>query len=228
MQTTVQQRLIQFIDYKNLSKNAFESICGLSKRYVSNLHGIPGARVIKSISLKFPELNIAWLVSGEGDMIKRVSLDSNAEEPVFIEAETAEMNMARAPILPTLIANRPNLDILDYIRRNSNEIERSRLIVLDTPIDLWHMVRDESLMPVFRIGDKVALLSCTRGEENIIPGKLYAIDTISNGLILRKLYPQEDHYIARSFNEVAYPDFTITNSDIIRIYRVVFMGRSIL
>lgn len=228
MQSDVQQRLICFIEYKNLSKNAFESTCGLSKRYVSNLKGIPGQRVIKKISLNFPELSIPWLISGEGEMIKNVKQYTALDEPVFVDAEAIDVENARAPILPTIIANRPNIDILEYVRKNSNDVERSRLIVLDTHIDLWHMVRDESLMPVFRIGDKVALLAYPRGEEKVIPGKLYAVDTYCNGLILRKLYPQESGYIARSFNEEVYPDFLIADSDIIRIYRVVFMGRSIL
>lgn len=228
MQSTVQERLIHFIEYKNLSKNAFETTCNLSKRYVSNLKGIPGQRVIKKITLNFPELNISWLISGEGQMIKNTKTEADTDEPIFVEAETIAMESARAPILPTLIANRSDIDILDYIRKNAGEIERSRLIVLDTPIDLWHMVRDESLMPAFRIGDKVALLAYPKGEEKIIPGKLYAIDTCSNGLILRKLHPTDNGYIARSFNETTYPDFVITNSDIIRIYRVVFMGRSIV
>lgn len=228
MQSDIQQRLMSFIEYKNLSKNAFESKCGLSKRYVSNLKGVPGRLVIKKISDGFPELNISWLLGGEGEMIKVEKKNMDSEEPVFVDAETIDIENARAPILPTIIANRADIDILDYIRKNANEVERSRLIVLDTPIDLWHMVRDESLMPVFRIGDKVALLAYPKGEEKIIPGKLYAIDTHCNGLILRKLYPREGGYIARSFNEVAYPEFHIADSDIIRIYRVVFMGRSIV
>ncbi len=228
MRSTIQQRLIEFIEYKNISKNAFETACGLSKRYVSNLKGVPGQRIIKNIALNFPELSISWLLSGEGTMINTPIIEESTDDCIFAENDDSDINITRAPILPTIIANRPNLDILDYVRNNPQETERSRLIVLDTHIDMWHMVRDESLMPVFRIGDKVALLSYPKGEEQIIPGKLYAVDTRSNGLLLRKLYPQDNGYTAKSFNEILYPDFTIYKSDIIRIYRVVFMGRSII
>lgn len=70
MEETVKDRLISFIEYLGLSKNRFEEICGLSKRYVSNISVSIQPDKIKKISLNFPELNTGWLLTGEGDMLK--------------------------------------------------------------------------------------------------------------------------------------------------------------
>ena len=218
MKQTVKERIIEFIEYKNISKNAFEATCHLSKRYISNLKGTPGSRIIRSISDAFPELNTVWLLTGAGDMLA----ENN-------ENEATALDEIRAPILPTRVAGDPHTDILDYVQKNSENLELSRIIILDTPIDVWHIIRDEALTPTFRVGDKVALLAYEKGEENPIPGKTYAVDTLSNGLVIRKLMPcEEGGYIARSLNEERYPDFIIKEEEIIRIFRIVYLGRSII
>lgn len=218
MESPVKERIIKFIEYKNISKNAFEEACHLSKRYISNLKGTPGSRIIRNIKNTYPELNTVWLLTGVGQMI-----EGKNEECV------SQLDEIRAPILPTRIAGNPNTDILDYVQTNSQEMELSRIIILDTPIDLWHMIRDDALSPTFKVGDKIALLAYEKGEESPIPGKIYAVDTTSNGLIIRKLMPSEDGgYIARSLNEERYPDFFIKEDEIIRIFRIVYLGRSII
>ncbi len=219
MKHAIKERIIQFIKYKGISKNAFENACNMSKRYISNLKGTPGARIIKNIHDTFPELNTTWLITGTGEML------SESTET----QESALLNENRAPILPTLVAGRPDVDILEFVHNNVENLELSRIIVLDTPIDLWHMIRDDALSPVFKIGDKIALLAYDRGEENPIPGKIYAVDTASNGLVIRKLIPEENvGYIAKSLNEEKYPDFVIKEDEIIRIFRIVYLGRSIV
>lgn len=72
MESTVKQRLIAFIDYLGKSKNAFEKACGLSTRYVSNISASISPDKLKQISLKYPELNIEWLLTGEGDMLREI------------------------------------------------------------------------------------------------------------------------------------------------------------
>jgi len=69
-ESPIKQRLIEFIESKGISKNRFELDCGLSPRYVSNISRSIGQEVIKKISLTYPELNIAWLLTGEGSMLK--------------------------------------------------------------------------------------------------------------------------------------------------------------
>lgn len=219
MKHAIKERIIEFINYKGISKNAFENACNMSKRYLSNLKGTPGARIIKNIHDAFPELNTTWLITGTGEMLSK---DTENQEPTILEEN-------RAPILPTAVAGRPDTDILKYVQKNYENLELSHVVVLDTPIDMWHIIRDDAMFPTFKVGDKIALLAYNKGEESPIPGKIYAVDTTSNGLVIRKLIPEENvGYIAKSLNEEKYPDFVIKEDEIIRIFRIVYLGRSIV
>lgn len=75
-------RLLQFIEYLkstgNEVKNAksFEVKCGLSNSYIANAkkkggNGSIGSDTIAKIIEVFPKLNIEWLCSGKGDMLKQ-------------------------------------------------------------------------------------------------------------------------------------------------------------
>lgn len=72
MESTVKERLIAFINYLGMSKNAFENACGLSTRYVSNISASVSPDKLKQISLKHPELNVEWLLTGQGDMLREI------------------------------------------------------------------------------------------------------------------------------------------------------------
>ena len=66
----VKERLVRFIDSKGISKNKFEQMCGLSKRYISNISQSLQPDKLRAISSVFPELNIDWLILGRGSMIR--------------------------------------------------------------------------------------------------------------------------------------------------------------
>ena len=81
MANTVKERLLAFINHKGLSKNKFETLCGLSKRYVSNISRSISPVVAERISLTFPDLNMGWLLAGEGEML----LQPEGERDVHIK-----------------------------------------------------------------------------------------------------------------------------------------------
>lgn len=56
--------------FKNISINKFEKELGLSNGYVRNMRKSIQPDKVKSIALKFPELNTGWLLTGEGEMLK--------------------------------------------------------------------------------------------------------------------------------------------------------------
>ncbi|TWP28463.1 XRE family transcriptional regulator [Apibacter muscae] len=67
---TVKERLIKFINYKNISIRSFESSIGVSHSYVSNIRVSIQPDKLISISKQYPDLNTSWLMTGEGEMLK--------------------------------------------------------------------------------------------------------------------------------------------------------------
>ncbi|PQL94683.1 hypothetical protein [Apibacter adventoris] len=73
--TTI-ERLVEFMEYKNLNDNKITSIAGLSvgligraRKNNSGLH----SDTIEKILTSFPELNPTWLLTGKGNMLNKES-----------------------------------------------------------------------------------------------------------------------------------------------------------
>lgn len=247
MESSVKQRLIDFIYSKKLSQQKFENICGLSNGYVNNIKISIGARKLHDILQAFPELNRNWLLFGEGEMLnnsnnvtQQTINQQYAQNPIgningnaifngkTVDVEAVECGYEevpeRLPIVPTSIAKKPSSDTLEMLMHQQN-VELAAVRVEDMPIEMWYRIQDDSLEPNLRAGDLIALHAYPQGKENPVPGKLYAVDTCSNGLVVRVLYPIEGGYRAKAYNSEDYPDFIIYRDDIIRIYKKMVMVR---
>ena len=73
MESTVKQRLVQFIKMMHLTQKAFEERCGMGNGYVNSIRKGIGPEKMQDIIRAFPELNRAWLLFGEGEMLKTTS-----------------------------------------------------------------------------------------------------------------------------------------------------------
>lgn len=67
---SIQNRIIEYIRHSNLTNRAFEQRCSLSNGYINNIKKGIGVDKLSYISANYPDLNIGWLISGEGSMIK--------------------------------------------------------------------------------------------------------------------------------------------------------------
>lgn len=65
----IKERFDAFISYKGLSRRRFQNIIEVSNSYIQNISKGISNEVLNRISIRFPELNIDWLVRGEGEMI---------------------------------------------------------------------------------------------------------------------------------------------------------------
>lgn len=70
METSVKQRLIDFIKYKGISQRKFELNVGVSNGFVNNISKGIGADKLQKFLSVYPELNQEWLLTGEGNMLR--------------------------------------------------------------------------------------------------------------------------------------------------------------
>lgn len=66
---TVKERLKEFINYKDISVSEFCRQIGVSSAFVSSMRKSIQPDKTESIALRYPELNITWLLTGEGEML---------------------------------------------------------------------------------------------------------------------------------------------------------------
>lgn len=76
---TVKERIKKFVGFKRISIREFERLSNLNYGYVNAIRISIQPDKINNIALAFPELNITWLITGEGEMIKPKTLIDNAQ-----------------------------------------------------------------------------------------------------------------------------------------------------
>lgn len=99
METSVKERLIRYLDYSKLSKSEFGRRIGVSSAFVSSMRKSIQPDKIEAIIREFPDLNISWLMTGEGDMIIKDSQPGstadflgNAKKPINEELKQVELS----------------------------------------------------------------------------------------------------------------------------------------
>ena len=66
----MKERILQFIEYKKLSKNKFYKETGLSNGILDKQGGI-SSDSLEKIYCVYPEINLDWLLTGKGEMFKK-------------------------------------------------------------------------------------------------------------------------------------------------------------
>jgi transcriptional regulator with XRE-family HTH domain len=232
------------MQHYGLNQTDFSAKTGIPKTSVSKIlrgERTCGEGVANKILLAFDNINAAWLFEDTGQMLSGgnscqtfsgditvngngntnighgntyINDTGNNDDATYIEVEEVE----RAPILSATLARAPQVDVLEAVSEKADELEKAPVGVFNAPVSVWYRVQDESLAPKYEVGDLLALWAYPKGEEDPIPGKMYGINTSTNGLIVRRLFPQEDGgYIAKAANREEFPDYRIKPGNVVQI-----------
>lgn len=95
MEETIKERLVAYLKYKGINKSEFGRIIGVSNAYISSIRKSIQPDKAEKIAASFPDLNISWLMTGEGEMLKgSVSQNANGDNNTQIAGNGNNVNNA--------------------------------------------------------------------------------------------------------------------------------------
>ncbi len=102
---TAPERFYQFMEYKHFRPRWVELECGLSNGYLGKQRknkGSFGGGILLRIEKRFPELNITWLLSGEGKMLNATYDEVKMKTINTVEEESVSYGLVMHEYVPLL------------------------------------------------------------------------------------------------------------------------------
>ena len=180
---------------------SLERSMGLTKNSLTKIGDGANTRTILKVVEKIPQLNIEWLLTGEGGMVKA-------------EAQG---------VLPLL----PFSAVAGFLSDNNNDesVFEDAFVVPDFTkrgAEFAIRVDGDSMSPRFQSGEILAV-KIVRDPSFFQWGRVYVLST-TQGCVIKKLYPDPDDdnsVICRSEDTAGYPDYSLPKSDILHVAIVI-------
>lgn len=227
---SIKERAELFCEHKEISLAAFCRTSNVSNGYFTNLKGEVGYRICKKIAKTYPELNLDWLQTGEGEMLNsatpilpiEVNIDTGtvSEKPVEPIPDTAEV----IPIVPSEITSDRDINIREYVEHNIDELEHVDAAKMFKRADFVEEVSGTSMWPTFVPGDWV-FIRYLPDRSHIIDGKTYYLDTKILPTMVRKVKFEGNDRLRLIAKNPQFADIIISRADVNNIGKVVSMFR---
>lgn len=117
----LKDRLISFIEYKGFEKASFERLCDLSNGFVDKVGENTRKSSLDKISNAFPDLNMAWLRTGAGEMI------NNSTGSVHVVGDTNIANSGAIRGDVNLGANSEVINLKQRIKELEEEVKQLKV-----------------------------------------------------------------------------------------------------
>lgn len=202
---TVKQRLLEFLRFKRISQTEFSRLLGVSATYIGAMRKSLSDDKVSKLRKLFPDLNTAWLLYGEGEML----IDN--------EATSAGMNEYEVPLLPVAA-------FAGNLQSWSDGVELAQCEKIIAPVkgvDFAIRISGDSMEPALSNGSTLFIKRIN--DKAFVPwGNTLVIDT-ENGVLVKNVYPYKSDkkmIEARSINP-AYPPISIPYESIYGMYRIL-------
>lgn len=216
------ERFLQYLDFKGITENRATVECGLSQGLLHQAKSGKsdlGYKTIDKILDKYQDINKAWLLTGEGEMLKSEQpkkiddIAGHGKLIPFYDAEAAAGNNYEMDMMPS----RPvgMIEIGSVLRDCESAIR----------------VYGNSMVPNYPAGCVIGLKLHT--DSFIEPGRVYVVETRDNRYLKRLYYTKDKkafHCLSDNTmkyedgprkGELYYQDFEIPIDEVVRLHRVV-------
>lgn len=223
---TAKERIMQFIKESGISVNMFERKAGLSVGYLRQLRREPSREKVKSIILAFPQLNENWLLTGEGEMIRK-EFRNEVEDLTEEEREQLDKAIAagRVTYVPLI-----HIDSVGGIH-SPNSLDESeqyveRLIPFDQARegDVAIYQSGDSMSPAIPSGSLLLLRKVEDWREYFGYNNVYVL-CLRDGRRITKMVTRhgedpDGYVVCKSFNPEV-PDEPLPKALITQVWKVV-------
>ena len=212
----IRDRLFRIAEYKGLSMRKFEEICNLNRGNISNMteNGTIGSDKLSKIIDAISDVNIEWLLSGRGEMLK-----SDDEQPQLIPLNTPEGGIPLVPIeaWAGLFHGEQSVALADCEHFFVPAFKNADFII---------QVHGDSMTPRYYSGDLVACKFFPLSDIFFQWGKVYVLDT-NQGALIKKVRPGSSNDTITLISENPdYEPFELPRSCIYNIALVQGLIRS--
>lgn len=203
----VKERLLEFLRHKRMSQTEFTRLLGVSSTYIGAMRRSLSDDKVRKLRKLFPDLNTAWLLYGDGEML----MADNTDQKECISKGY------EVPLLPVAA-------FAGNLQSWSMGVEPAQCEWLVAPVkgaDFAIRVSGDSMEPALHNGSTIFIKKIN--EKAFVPwGNTLVIDT-ENGVLVKNVYPlkgQSDFIEARSVNP-NYPPLHIPSDSIYGMYRIL-------
>lgn len=227
---SIKERMKKYLEKKGITKYRFYKDIGLSNGFLDK-EGAIGSNICEKIYYQYKDINIVWLLTGEGNMLKDTSTkDSNTDktviEPSSENIETLQPideDMVSIPILDISAAagggyyNDSYEEEVDCIRLPENMLERHgkyRCI----------RIKGESMSPTLQDSSYLIIRQLEPSEwTNIRDGYIYVVSDREGRTFVKRLKNRLERHgfitlMSDNLDKNNYPNFNLEKNELLSIH----------
>ena len=217
----VSMKLKDYFIENGMKQCDIAEVLDVTQSAVSNqLNGRPfGINSAKKWSKTFG-FSINWLTTGEGPMFeKRKPQNILQADGVEIMGTKHHYN-DEIPVIPAWMFRAPSTDIYTAVTNDPN-VETLPKVPHFAHHDLFARCPGDAMAPKICRGTLMALAMLDR-DTAISNGDIYAVDTWSQGMIIRRIHDNRDGtWKCVPVNQDHFQPFDIDREDVINVFRIV-------
>lgn len=218
MNLTTKNRVLQFIEYKGISKTTFLNETNIKRGFLDKdkLNASVSDQLLEKITQTYPEIDLLWLITGKGNMLKKeFAFEAN------YKASLDAQSYGDSPAVPVYT--------LDAITNASHPVyngpkePETTLIVPHMPnCDAALYIHTDTMYPILRTGD-IVCYKRLYDLDNIYWGEMYVMDILreenENYLTLKYIHQSDlgDDYICLLSHNPIYPPQDVLKKNVKRI-----------
>ena len=201
------EKILQFINYKGISKNKFYIKTGISNGVLDKKSSL-SMNTVEKIYSAYPEINPEWLITGKGEMLKPTPINELNESAVIYK------KIRTIPLISIEAVVRISTDPVNIIEQ---DIIANYSIPNFINADFMICIKGPSMSPKYNSGDIVACRIINQGTF-IQWNKVHVIATKEQGVLIKRLKKGEDNnFLLAISDNKNYDSFEIPKDEILNI-----------